>query len=361
MSNEHRIERFTVDIADADLKDLQERLARVRYADQIPGPYGVSTDRVKHLVEYWRDGYDWRAWEERLNAHPQFTTEIDGQNVHFVHARSEREDAFPLILTHGWPGSVVEFLDVIEPLTAAGFHLVIPSIPGFGFSGPTTEPGWDNQRIARAWAELMARLGYTRYGAVGNDAGSMISPEVGRTDPEHVAGVHVTQVFSFPSGDPAEFEGLAPEDFATLETLDHFMKHKSAFNTLHSQQPQTLAHALADSPVGLLGWNAQLLDETVDDDFVLTNVAVYWFTGTAGSSTRLYYENAQAEAPTDPTTVPLALAGASGDFHGIRNFAQRDHADIRSWNIYDQDSHYLHHAAPTELAADIAAFFNGLR
>ncbi|GAA1674925.1 hypothetical protein GCM10009830_21810 [Glycomyces endophyticus] len=361
MSNEHRIERFTVDIADADLKDLQERLARVRFADQIPGSYGVSTDRVRRLVEYWRDGYDWRAWETRLNAHPQFTTEIDGQNVHFVHARSEREDAFPLILTHGWPGSVAEFLDVVEPLTAADFHLVIPSIPGFGFSGPTTEPGWDNQRVARAWAELMARLGYTRYGAAGNDAGSMISPEVGRTDPDHVAGVHVTQVFSFPSGDPAEFESLAPEDFATLETLDHFMKHKSAFNTLHSQQPQTLAHALADSPAGLLGWNAQLLDESVDDDFVLTNVAIYWFTGTAGSSTRLYYENAQAEPPTAPTTTPLALSGAAGDFHGIRAFAARDHTDLRAWTVHPQDSHYLHHTVPTEITADIAAFFDTLR
>ncbi|WP_460498906.1 epoxide hydrolase family protein, partial [Glycomyces tarimensis] len=354
MSNEHSIKRFTVDIPEAELKELDERLARARFTDQIPGAettYGVSVDRVKHLVEYWRDGFDWRAWEARLNAHPQFTTEIDGQNIHFLHVRSEREDAFPLLLTHGWPGSVVEFLNVIEPLTAAGFHLVIPSIPGFGFSGPTTETGWDNARIARAWAELMARLGYTRYGAAGNDAGSMISPEVGRVDPEHVAGVHVTQVFSFPSGDPAEFENLTEDDHRTLETLNWFMQHKFAFNLLQAQQPQTLAHALADSPVGLLGWNAQLMDEDVDDDFVLANVAIYWFTGTAGSSIRLYFENDKAEAPTGQTTVPLALAGSKGDFHGVRSFAERDHADVRSWNVYEDKSHYLHYVAPEKLAA----------
>jgi pimeloyl-ACP methyl ester carboxylesterase len=360
MSND--MTRSTVDIADTELKDLQERLARARFTDQIPGAeteYGVSVDRVRQLAEYWRDGYDWRAWEARLNAHPQFTTEIDGQRIHFLHVRSDREDAFPLILTHGWPGSVVEFLDVIEPLTAAGFHLVIPSIPGYGFSGPTTEAGWNNARIARAWAELMARLGYTRYGAAGNDAGSMISPEVGRIDPDHVAGVHVTQVFSFPSGDPAEFEKLTPEDHGTLETLNWFMEHKFAFNVLQSQQPQTLAHALADSPVGLLAWNSQLIDEG-DDDFILTNVALYWFTGTAGSSIRLYFENGKAEHPTGPTTVPLALAGSAGDFHGIRAFAERDHADIRSWNVYEGRSHYLHHTKPAELAADITAFFRGL-
>lgn len=362
MSNEHSIKRFTVDVPEADLKDLNERLARARFTDQIAGSettYGVSADRVKQLVEYWRNGYDWRAWEARLNAHPQFTTEIDGQNIHFLHVRSDREDAFPLILTHGWPGSVVEFLDVIEPLTAAGFHLVIPSIPGFGFSGPTTETGWDNARIARAWAELMARLGYTRYGAAGNDAGSMISPEVGRVDPEHVAGVHVTQVFSFPSGDPAEFETLTEDDQRTLETLDWFMQNKFAFNLLQAQQPQTLAHALADSPVGLLGWNSQLMDEG-DDDFVLTNVAIYWFTGTAGSSMRIYFENDKAEDPTGQTTAPLALAGSAGDFHGIRSFAERDHADVRSWNVYEDRSHYMHHVAPDKLAADIAEFFGNL-
>jgi pimeloyl-ACP methyl ester carboxylesterase len=174
---------------------------------------------VQRLAAYWRDGYDWRSWEARLNAHPQYTTEIDGQRIYFLHVRSPRAGAFPLILTHGWPGSVVEYLRIIEHLTAAGFHLVIPSLPGFGFSGPTREPGWGTTRTARAWAELMRRLGYDRYGAVGNDAGSMISPELGRIDGEHVSAVHVTQIFAFPSGNPAEFTDLSPADQAAMQKL----------------------------------------------------------------------------------------------------------------------------------------------
>jgi epoxide hydrolase len=210
------VQPFRVEIAQADLDDLQARLAQVRWPDELPGvewAYGVPLDYVRELVDYWRTGYDWRAHEARLNGHPQFTTTIDGQQVHFLHVRSPEADALPLICTHGWPMSVFEYLELIGPLTDPGahggdasdaFHLVIPSIPGVAFSGPTTEPGWDNRRIARAWVELMERLGYERYGAHGNDGGSQISPEVGRYDPERIVGVHVTQLFSFPSGDPAE-------------------------------------------------------------------------------------------------------------------------------------------------------------
>ena len=175
-------------------------------------------------------------------------TAIDGQDIHFLHVRSPQPDAFPLVLTHGWPGSVVEYLDVIAPLTAAGFDLVIPSLPGYGFSGPTHETGWNRYRMAKAWAELMRRLGYERYGAVGNDAGSMINPELGRIDPEHMVGSHVTQIFSFPSGDPAEMSDLTEEEQQQLGTLQWFYENKFSFNQLMSQQPQTLAYALADSP-----------------------------------------------------------------------------------------------------------------
>ena len=205
----------------------------------------------------------------------------------------------PLIVTHGWPGSIVEFLDVIGPLTdprshggdpATAFDLVIPSLPGYGFSGPTREPGWNNYRIAAAWVELMRRLGYERYGAVGNDAGSLISPEVGRLDPEHVVGVHVTQIFSFPSGDPAEFGGMSEEEQRELGTLQWFVENKMSFNTLMAQQPQTLGYATNDSPVGLLAWNGQLLGEDLDPDFALSNVMLYWLTGTATSAARLYRE-----------------------------------------------------------------------
>jgi pimeloyl-ACP methyl ester carboxylesterase len=353
------IHPFRVEIPQAYLDDLQARLALTRFTDEIPGTdQGVSVERVRRLVTRWRDGFDWRAVEARLNAHPQFSTEIDGQRIHFLHVRSQNPDALPLILTHGWPGSIAEYLDAIEPLSRH-FHLVIPSLPGYGFSGPTKELGWNTQRIARAWAELMSRLGYDRYGAAGNDAGSMISPELGRIAPDHVVGVHVTQIFSFPSGDPAEFAGLTEEDQAGLAVLDWFWKEKGAFNTLHSQQPQTLAHALADSPAGLVGWLAQLFDEDLDDDFVLTNAAIHWLTGTAGSALRLYWENARAEQPEEPTTVPLGLAMAEGDFTSIRPFANRDHANIVSWRTLPAPAHghYTAHTATDALTTDIRTFF----
>jgi epoxide hydrolase len=374
------IRPFRVEIPQAALDELAGRLRRALWPDELPGSdgqYGMTSARVQDLARYWLDGFDWRAVEARLNSYPQFVTDIDGQQIHFLHVRSARRDAIPLLLTHGWPGSVVEYLDVIAPLTEPGdpdtpaFHLVIPSLPGFGFSGPTRGPGWDTQRTARAWAELMGRLGYQRYGLVGNDAGSMISPEVGRTDPEHVIGVHVTQLFSFPSGDPAEFQGLSEADQAALGHLQWFMDNKFAFNVLHSQQPQTLAFALADSPVGLLAWNAQLLGESLDPDFVLANVAIYWLTGTSGSAIRFYYENAHAaEKPSGPTTAPTALAMFRGDFQSIRRFAERDHSNIVSWHTYgpaapagspaDAPGHYAAHEATDVLVADIREFFAGL-
>jgi epoxide hydrolase len=215
---------YTIAIPQADLGDLPRRLARVRWTNELAGvgeDYGVALPSVKRLVEYWQSCYDWRLWEAKLNAYPQFTTTIDGQNIHFLQIRSKADNALPLILTHGWPMSVVDYLDLIGPLTdprshgdeaVQAFHLVIPSLPGFGFSGPTTERGWDRYRVARAWAELMHRLGYERYGAHGIDWGSIVSQEVGRCDPEHVIGVHVTQIFSFPSGDPTELEALSEEE-----------------------------------------------------------------------------------------------------------------------------------------------------
>ena len=299
--SEAEIRPFRIEIPQADLDDLAARLARTRWPDELPEvgwAYGVPLQYIKGLAERWQSSYDWRAWESRLNEYPQFTTTIDGQNVHFLRVRSPNEDALPLILTHGWPGSIVEFLDVIGPLSdpaahggdpSDAFELVIPSLPGYGFSGPTRERGWNNQRIASAWAELMGRLGYPRYGAVGNDAGSLISPELGRIDPEHVVGVHVTQLFSFPSGDPAEFADLSAEEQRELATLQWFYENKMSFNTLMSQQPQTPAFALLDSPVGLLAWNAQLLGEDLDADFALTNVMLWWLTGTATSAARVYY------------------------------------------------------------------------
>jgi epoxide hydrolase len=380
-ATQSEIRPFRSEIPEESLNDLRGRLERVRWASEVPGrgaeDYGVSLAWVRELAEYWRDGYDWRAAEARLNAYPQFVTEIDGQDIHFLPVKSPERDAMPLVLSHGWPGSVVEFLGVIGPLTdprasgkdpADAFDLVIPSLPGFGFSAPLTSRGWGTQRTAAALAELMRRLGYDRYGAAGNDAGSMISPELGRLDPDHVAAVHVTQVFSFPSGDPAEFEGMSAEDGAAMQKLQWFMDHKIAFNQLLSQQPQTLAHALADSPVGLLGWNAQLMtpdamgDKQLDDDFILTNVALYWLTNTGCSSIRFYYEDAHGPRPAGPTMVPLGVAGFAGDFSGVRRFAERDHTNLVQWNMHPEPGgHYAAHLEPEVLADDIRYFYRGYR
>lgn len=366
------IQPFTIEIPQADLDDLQARLERTRWPDELPGvgwDYGVPLDVIKKLVAYWRSGYDWRKVEAGLNEYPQFTTDIDGQNIHFLHVRSPEPEALPLIVTHGWPGSFVEYVDVIGPLTdprahggnpAEAFHLVIPSIPGFTFSGPTHETGWNSSRIARAWAELMRRLGYDHYGAAGNDGGSMISPEVGRCDPAHVAGVHVTQLFSFPSGDPADLENLSTQEQAAMARLQWFWDTMSAYNKLQSTQPQTLAFALLDSPVGQLAWNIQLF-RNLDDDFILTNVMLYWLTGTAASAARFYYEAAHAKHPPEPTTTPTGLAMFAGDFQSIRRFAERDHKNIVRWTEYDQGGHYAAHLAPDLLVDDIRAFYRDLR
>jgi epoxide hydrolase len=372
------IEPFTARTPQADLDDLQQRLATTRWAPEPPagpdeGAYGFPLSRLRRLVSRWQD-FDWRRQEDRLNAYPQFHTVIDGQPVHFLHVRSAVPDALPVVLSHGWPGSVFEYLDLIGHLTnpvayggepADAFHVVLPSLPGYGFSGPALAPGWGTRRIAAAWTELMAQLGYERYGAIGNDAGSMISPELGRLEPERVAGVHVTQLFSFPSGDPGELADLDRGEQEAMSVLNWFWQHKGAFNVLQGQQPQTLAHALADSPAGLLGWNGQLFDEALDDEFILANVSLYWLTGTAGTSIRHYYEDTHAAAapPPGPTTVPVGLAAAAdGDFRSIRRFAERDHARITSWTeLPGVTGHYSAHTHPDQLAADIRSFFRPLR
>jgi hypothetical protein len=366
---------FRAAIPDADLKDLHERLARVRWPDELAGAgwqYGVPIEYVRELVEYWRSGFDWRAHEARLNAHPQFTTTIDGQTVHFVHVRSPEADALPLICTHGWPMTVFEYVDLVGPLTdprahggdpADAFHVVIPSIPGVAFSGPTTEPGWDTRRIARAWVDLMARLGYDRYGAHGNDAGSQVSPEVGRHAPARVVGVHVTQLFSFPSGDPAEFADMSEEDQSALKFLEGFTSGGGlAYNAYQSAQPQTLAYALQDSPAGWLAWVTQLFQHWAARDYLLANASAYWLTNTVGSSIRRYYADAHGEqGPTEPTTAPTGVAIFAEDFQSIRRFADRDHQNIFSWNRYDRGSHFSPHDAPDLLVGDIRAFFRDRR
>jgi epoxide hydrolase len=367
---------FHADVPQAELDDLQQRLARVRWPDALPDAgwtHGVPLGYARELVAYWRDDFDWRAQEARLNQHSQFVTHIDGQRVHFLHVRSPEPNALTLLCSHGWPMSVFEYLDLIGPLTDPGAHggnpadafdLVVPSLPGVGFSGPTSEPGWDTRRIARAWVKLMSQLGYERYGAHGNDAGSQISPEVARHDPEHVAGVHVTQLFSFPSGDPAEFENLSDEDQAALAFLQDFdARGGLAYNGYQSAQPQTLAYAMQDSPAGWMAWVTQLFTDEVDRDYILTNASLYWLTGTIGSSMRRYYAEAHPTEPppTEPTTAPTAVAIFASDFQSIRKFADRDHSNIVRWTRYDRGSHFSPHDAPDLLLEDIRAFYRDLR
>jgi pimeloyl-ACP methyl ester carboxylesterase len=366
---------FRAELPQADLDDLQARLAEVRWPDELPGNvgrYGVPLDYVRELVVHWRTAFDWREQETRLNAQPQFATTIDGQSVHFIHIRSPEPDALALICTHGWPMSVFEYLDLIGPLSdpraydgapADAFHLVIPSLPGVAFSGPTTDPGWDTRRIARAWVDLMGRLGYERYGAHGNDAGSLISPEVGRHDQGRVVGVHVTQLFSFPSGDPAEFADMTEEDMAALEFLERFTAGGGlAYNAYQSAQPQTLAYALQGSPVGWLAWVTQLFQRWLEPDDILTHASAYWLTNTIGSSIRRYYEDTHGDQqPTEPTTTPTGVAIFAEDFQSVRRFAERDHANIVSWQRYERGSHFAPQDAPDLLLNDIRGFFRQLR
>ncbi|MFL5761188.1 MAG: epoxide hydrolase family protein [Thermomicrobiales bacterium] len=372
MNSSTDIQPFRIDIPQADLDDLQERLQRVRLAEELPGvdwDYGVPVEFVQDLVEYWRDGYDWRVWEAKFNQYPQFTTEIDGQTIHFLHVQSPEPNALPLILTHGWPGSIAEFLDIIGPLTdprshggdpATAFHLVIPSLPGFGFSGPTKERGWNTYRIAKAWAELMPRLGYDRYGAAGNDWGTYISLDLARLAPQAVIGVHVTQIFALPTGEPGELDGLTADELATLKEMQWWDEHWAVHDVLQFRQPQTLAHALADSPAGLLGWHCQLYRE-LDADYILSNVTIHWLTGTVASAMQLYYEFDKAPAPTEPTPVPVGLAQFTHDFKAIRPFAERENRNIVSWHEYDRPGHFAAHQSPDILIADMRAFFAGLR
>lgn len=378
MNDDQGIHPFRIDIPDAALGDLRERLERTRWPDELPGAgwsYGVPVQRVRELAGYWRTGYDWRAHEARLNQFPQFTTAIDGQRVHFLHVRSPEPGAFPLVVTHGWPGSVAEFLNVIGPLTDPGrhggdpadsFHLVLPTIPGYGFSGPTTDTGWNVTRIARAWAELMRRLGYERYGAQGGDWGARISPELARVDAAHMAGLHVNAFVAFPSGDPAEIQSLTPVERDRLGYLGRWNAERSGYSQIQGTRPQTLAYALADSPAGQLGWYLEWFDDygehpgAVDDDSILTNVTLYWLTGTAGSAARLYKEAASSWGQkVERSMVPAAVAVFPGD-STVRTFTEREHNVVR-WTEYDRGGHFAALLAPDLLAEDVRAFFRQVR
>jgi epoxide hydrolase len=372
---------FRIDIPQTDLDDLRSRLDRTRWPDQLPGVgwhYGIPLEYVQQLAGYWRTGYDWRVHERRLNEFPQFTTTIDGQRVHFLHVRSPEPDALPLIITHGWPGSIVEFLNIIGPLTdprahgadpADAFHLVVPSIPGFGFSGPTHETGWNVNRVARAWDELMRRLGYPRYGAQGGDWGSAISRELGVAFPEHLIGVHLNMLF--PQG-PSDLPDLTNEEKARLQALQKFRSTGTGYSAIQSTKPQTLAYGLTDSPAGQLAWITEkfgewtddgLPDQAVDRDQLLTNIMLYWVTATAGSSARLYYEAAHSGrwGTPAPSATPTGVAVFPRDIAPpVRRLAELSN-NIVHWSEFDRGGHFAAMEVPDLLTADVRDFFRPLR
>ena len=376
---------FRIEVPQSDLDDLHRRLDGTRWPDEIAGvgwDRGVPLGYLKELAEHWRTGYDWRAAEARLNRYHQFVTEIDGTNVHFLHVRSAEPGALALVLTHGWPGTVAEFLDVIGPLTdpvahggsaADAFHLVIPSIPGYAFSGPTGQVGWDTARVAKAWKELMRRLGYDRYAVQGGDWGTPISLRLGLADPDHVIGVHLNMCVTFPPPG-APLDGLDEADLARLEFTGRFMQDGTGWQRIQSTRPQTLSYALTDSPVGQLAWiaekykewtdSAKVPEDAISRDHLLTAVSIYWLTATAGSSAQLYYESSHLDADFIrtwagpwPLTMPVGVASFPKDaVRPVRRFAEQIIPTLTHWSEFDRGGHFPALEQPELLVQDIRTF-----
>ena len=372
------VKPFKIEITDAAIADLKDRLGKARWPHPITEDWsrGQPSTLIKELADQWATTYDWRKRESALNAYPHFITEIDGQPIHFMHIKSAVPNALPLILSHGWPGSFVEFLDVIGPLTdpkahgldeSIAFDLVIPSLPGFGFSSPMSSPGWDSARTAKAWDTLMKGLGYERYGAHGGDAGALVTRELGILAPEGLVGAHLLQIFAFPSGQPGEMEKLSPFEMEGMANLANFEKY-GGYQAIQSKRPGTLAFGLVDSPVGQLAWNAELWFgfegggvEHVDRERYLTTNAIYWFTGTSGSAANVYYEDTQTGAGyreiNNPT--PTGVAVFPEDFRSVRSFAERSN-NIVHWTEMPRGGHFAASETPDLLIDDIRTFFGSL-
>ncbi|AVF04901.1 MULTISPECIES: epoxide hydrolase family protein [Devosia] len=369
---------FTIAIAESAIADLRQRLTLTRFPDAVSDDWsqGQKPSFVRTLTAQWLEDFDWRAWERRINAYPQFLTEIDGQTIHFLHIRSSEPNAIPLILTHGWPSSFLEFISVIGPLTdpkahgreGAAFDLVIPSLPGYGFSTPLAGPGWDPIRTAKAWDTLMKGLGYKRYGAAGGDAGALVTRELAILKPEGLLGVHLQQVFAFPSGAEGEMDSLSPFELAGFANLEKFQQY-NGYAEIQSKRPGTLAYGLVDSPVAQLAWNAELAfgfegeaANSFDRDLFLANTSLYWFTSTGSGQGSFYLEGARTgggyrEIPTD---VPTAVVSFPGDFRSVRSFVERSFSRIESWTEMEKGGHFGALDAPEAFAGDVAAFFSKL-
>ena len=363
------VEPFSVHVEDEVLDDLRRRLEQTRFPDQIPGTgweYGMPVPYLRELVAYWLDEYDWRAQEVQLNRFDHFRTEVDGQPIHFVHARSARDGALPILISHGWPGSIVEFLDVI-PLVTDEFDVVAPSLPGYGFSGPTTSPGWDSVRIGQAFVELMSRLGYDRYGAQGGDWGAQVTTRIGGLDAEHCVGIHLNMPIADPPKDPAE---LSEQEQADLKALQAFRQQESGYAMEQSTKPQTLGAGLNDSPAGLLAWIVEKFrawsdchgdpENAFTKDQLITNVMLYWVTGTATSSARLYWEHIRqvvrdgspprVEVPTGVARYPKEI------LRYPRSWVEQQY-HVTHWADLPEGGHFAAMEKPEVFADDLKTFF----
>jgi pimeloyl-ACP methyl ester carboxylesterase len=371
------IKSFKIKVAQQKLDDLRLRIKKTIWPAVIDGQnYGgpelaTVQDLAKKALRF-----NWRKKETELNKLPHFKTEIDGQTIHFIHVKSREANAMPLMLIHGWPGSFVEFLEHIDPLidprkyggeAQDAFDVIIPSLPGYAFSGPTKEVGWNNIRIGKALIELMDRLGYDKFAVQGGDAGAIIGPEMGRLAPEKLIGLHLNAATMgfIPMGpvDEADLARFTPAEKKRLEVLQEFMQVKFGFNLLQSNQPQLVAYAISDSPVGLMAWMTQLMDPTEVGERFLTNFMIYWLTGTAASSIRIYYENAHdpsAWAPKANSGVPTAVAVFQDGDIAIRKYGE-DSNNIARWTEYEHGGHYAALTVPDVWRNDVREFFRGLR
>jgi pimeloyl-ACP methyl ester carboxylesterase len=390
------IQTFHVDIPDEELAELRRRIAATRWPTKElveDRSQGVQLAPLQKLARYWETDYDWRKAEAKLNALPQFTTEIDGVDIHFIHVKSEHEDALPLIMTHGWPGSVIELLETIGPLTdptAHGgteedaFHLVLPSLPGYGFSGEPTEVGWDPGRTARGWAELMHRLGYTRYVAQGGDLGAIVADAMGRQAPEGLVGIHMTLLVTT-LGAPTPPPGDTEEERAALDAINTLTTSGFGYFLEQSTRPQTIGYALLDSPVALAAW---MLDHDTDSyykisrafvdgepvgnltrDHIVDNITLYWLTGTGASAARWYWDLGQAQAKAlaagqapPEASLPVGFTTFPGEvFRAPRSWVEKSYPNLIHFNEVDKGGHFAAWEEPKLFSTEVRAAFRSLR
>lgn len=360
---------FRIAVPDADLADLHARLDRTRWPEAEcvdDWSQGIPLAYTRELADYWRNEYDWRAREAELNRFDHFTTAIDGLDIHFIHQRSSRDDAFPLVITHGWPGSVIEFHKVIEPLTEAGFHVVCPSLPGYGFSGKPAGTGWGVDKIAAAWETLMVRLGYERYGAQGGDWGSAVTTQIGRNR-GHCVAIHT----NMPIAQPPSPENLTEEEQQVLASALHYRKWDSGYLKQQSTRPQTLGYGLVDSPVGQLAWIVEKFwswmdcdghpENALSRDELLDNVMLYWVTASAASSARLYWESATSFGGGDRVEVPTGVASFPKEIlRAPRSWCETNY-NVTHYTAMPRGGHFAALEQPGLFVEDLRAFFATVR